>query len=138
MGGRLLVSWAEVLMASDRPSGIPVHPEDYYTRRLPSAEPPDAGDLCPPHVLAAVSSLCGDPCDLYVALPDPPTSAEPGSEPTWRFFLDDDPEALWEHACRLAFVAADGTIVSHDRMNPPDDLRTAYQRIKVLRPLPPG
>jgi hypothetical protein len=54
-------------------------------------------------------------------------------QPAWLFFIDDQPEANWQHACRYIFVdAGSGKYTSIQALTPPDSL----EEMKRIFPLP--
>jgi hypothetical protein len=44
---------------------------------------------------------------------------DPRKQPKWAFFVDDAPEANWEHPCRYIFVLENGEIVEVPETAPP-------------------
>jgi hypothetical protein len=57
-------------------------------------------------------------------------------QPAWLFFIDDRPEANWQHACRYIFVdAGSGKYTIIKALTPPDSM----ENMKKIFPLPhPG
>ena len=57
----------------------------------------------------------------------------PGFHSAWLFFIDDQPEANWQHACRYIFVdAASGKYTTIKALTPPDSM----EEMKKIFPLP--
>lgn len=56
----------------------------------------------------------------------------------WIVFIDDAPEANWEHSCRYVFVdAASGEYVIRRASTPPDNLNSEFKEIET-EVSPPG
>ena len=57
----------------------------------------------------------------------------PGFQSAWLFFIDDQPEANWQHACRYIFVdAVSGKYTIIKALTPPDSM----DEMKKIFPLP--
>ncbi|MDY6949869.1 MAG: C13 family peptidase [Thermodesulfobacteriota bacterium] len=51
-----------------------------------------------------------------------------GQGPGWLFFVDDNPAANWEHACRFVLVTGSGEILAVKSTTPPKDM-TPFKRL---------
>ena len=58
-----------------------------------------------------------------------------GSGAGWLFFIDDNPQANWEHGCRFVFVGADGAFQAKNSTTPPKRM-DLFQEMTTPPPAP--